>query len=181
MCAIADSVAADGYAATSVADIIALADVSRRTFCEHFEDKEACFLAAYDSGVEAISEATLNAIDGLESWEEILDSVLSTWLEFLQADLALTRADMIEFWAVGDSARERWKNGAIGPPTCSKHSTKRSRERPHGGARILAPMCRRVREFRIGSDGFASLKPARRSSTQLSAPNPSARRSSPPA
>jgi AcrR family transcriptional regulator len=110
ICAIADSVAAKGYAATSVADIIALAGVSRKTFYEHFADKEACFLAAYDSGAEAIYEAMIAAVDGLSSWEEILDSVLTTWLEFLEADIAFTRAYMIEFWGAGDAARERWKN-----------------------------------------------------------------------
>lgn len=110
ICAIADSVAAKGYAATSVADVIALAGVSRRTFYEHFEDKEACFLAAYDSGAEAIYHAMVEASDGLSGWEEILESVLSTWLEFLAADLAFTRAYMVEFWAAGDAARERWKH-----------------------------------------------------------------------
>ena len=48
---------------------------------------------------------------------KILDAVLTTWLEFLQADLAFTRAYMIEFWAAGDAAsrlpgsrkhRRRW-------------------------------------------------------------------------
>jgi len=109
ICAVADSVATKGYAATSVADILVLAGVSRRTFYEHFQDKEACFLAAYDTGAEAIYEAMTGAVDGLQSWQEILDSVLSTWLEFLQADTAFTRAYMIEFWAAGDPARERWK------------------------------------------------------------------------
>jgi hypothetical protein len=42
------------------------------------------------------------------SAREILDAVFSTWLEFLAADLAFTRAYVIEFWAAGDAARERW-------------------------------------------------------------------------
>jgi AcrR family transcriptional regulator len=109
ICAVADSVAAKGYPATSVADVIALAGVSRKTFYAHFEDKEACFLAAYDHGAAAIYDAMVEAVDGLEDWEAILDSVLSTWLEFLDADLAFTRAYMIEFWAAGDAAREGWK------------------------------------------------------------------------
>jgi AcrR family transcriptional regulator len=109
VCAVADAVATKGYAATSVADIIALAGVSRRAFYEHFHDKEACFLASYDTGAEAIHQAMANAADGLDGWREILDAVFSTWLEFLQADLAFTRAYMIEFWAAGDAARERWK------------------------------------------------------------------------
>jgi AcrR family transcriptional regulator len=109
ICAITDSVAGKGYAATSVADVIALAGVSRKTFYTHFADKESCFLAAYDTGAEAIYAAMVEAVEGLETWDEILESVLATWLEFLQADLAFTRAHMIEFWAAGDAARERWR------------------------------------------------------------------------
>jgi AcrR family transcriptional regulator len=109
ICAVADSVAAKGYASTRVADIISLAGLSRKTFYEHFEDKEGCYLASYDAGAEAIFDAMVAAVGELESWQEILDAVLSTWLEFLEADLAFTRAYMIEFWAAGDAARERWK------------------------------------------------------------------------
>jgi AcrR family transcriptional regulator len=102
-------VAEKGYAATSVADIIALAGVSRRTFYEHFDGKEACFLASYDTGAQAIYEAMLASAQDREGWEERLDAVFGTWLAFLDADLAFTRAYMIEFWAAGDAARERWK------------------------------------------------------------------------
>jgi AcrR family transcriptional regulator len=109
ICAVADAVAAKGYAATSVADVIALAGVSRKVFYTHFADKEACYLASYDTGAAAIYEAMVEARAGLDDWEEILDAVFSTWLEFLEADLAFTRAYMVEFWAAGDAARERWK------------------------------------------------------------------------
>ena len=43
-----------GYKATSVADVIAEADVSRTTFYKHFEDKHECFLAAYDMVIERV-------------------------------------------------------------------------------------------------------------------------------
>lgn len=109
ICAVADCVAAKGYSATSVADIIGVAGVSRKTFYEHFGDKEACFLAAYDTGARAIFEAMATATEGLEGWRTVLDAVFSTWLEFLEADLAFTRAYMIEFWAAGDAARARWQ------------------------------------------------------------------------
>jgi AcrR family transcriptional regulator len=109
ICAIADSVAEKGYAATSVADVIARAGVSRRAFYEHFADKEACFLAAYEHGAGAIYDAMTAAASGIEDWEELLGVVLGVWLEFLDADLAFTRAYMIEFWAAGEAAREGWK------------------------------------------------------------------------
>jgi AcrR family transcriptional regulator len=109
ICAVADAVAARGYAQTTVADITTLAGVSRKTFYEHFEGKEACFLASYDVGAAAIVDAMVEAGQGIQDWERLLDAVLTRWLEFLQADLAFTRAYMIEFWAAGDAARERWK------------------------------------------------------------------------
>jgi AcrR family transcriptional regulator len=109
ICAITDAVAEQGYADTSVADVTERAGVSRKAFYEHFEDKEACFLAAYDTGAKAIFDAMADAASGLSEWRELLDAVLSTWLEFLDADLAFTRAHMVEFWAAGEAARERWK------------------------------------------------------------------------
>ncbi len=109
ICAITDCVAENGYGRTTVADVIARAGVSRKTFYEHFSDKEDCFLAAYDAGAKAIYDAMLDAAQGREGWEEMLHAVFGTWLEFLEADLAFTRAHMIEFWAAGDAARERWK------------------------------------------------------------------------
>lgn len=49
--AMAHSVAAKGYAATTVADLTGLAGVSRTTFYEHFADKEACYLACFDDQI----------------------------------------------------------------------------------------------------------------------------------
>ena len=49
-----DVVAEKGYGATTVADLTREAGISRTTFYEMFEDKEACFLAAYDSVADAL-------------------------------------------------------------------------------------------------------------------------------
>lgn len=47
-----------GYEATTVADLVKLSGVSRSAFYRHFEDKQACFVAA----VEALVEPTLKRI-----------------------------------------------------------------------------------------------------------------------
>jgi AcrR family transcriptional regulator len=44
--AMTEVLAREGYAATSIAQVIAAAGVSRRKFYEHFRDKDDCFLAA---------------------------------------------------------------------------------------------------------------------------------------
>ena len=46
--ALAATVADKGYAAATIADVVALAKVSKRTFYEHFADKEECMMALYD-------------------------------------------------------------------------------------------------------------------------------------
>ena len=50
-------VAEKGYGAMTIGDLTKEAGVSRTTFYELFEDKEACFLAAYDNAVDAARAA----------------------------------------------------------------------------------------------------------------------------
>lgn len=47
--AMAELVGRHGYAETSVANVLELAGVSRRAFYQHFDNKQACFLATYDA------------------------------------------------------------------------------------------------------------------------------------
>src|SRR5207253_2083261 len=54
-----------GYPATTVADVVERAGVSRRTFYEQFADKEACFLAAYDVGLTAVLGRIKEAVEGV--------------------------------------------------------------------------------------------------------------------
>src|SRR6195256_1200113 len=64
LAAMAEAVAEKGYVGTAVADVIERAGVSRETFYEHFSSKEDCFLAAYDTGVEALHEVMGAALAG---------------------------------------------------------------------------------------------------------------------
>jgi AcrR family transcriptional regulator len=68
--AMVEAVAANGYASTSVKQIIGLAGVSRRAFYEQFANKEECFLATFDliaaRGVKRVHEAYRSTGGGLE-------------------------------------------------------------------------------------------------------------------
>src|SRR3954462_13087342 len=57
------TVAEKGYEGTTVADLVELSGVSRSAFYRHFDDKQACFLAA----IEAIVEPGPERIAGDES------------------------------------------------------------------------------------------------------------------
>lgn len=57
--AMIEAVARHGFPSTTLRELVTLAGVSKSTFYEHFESKEACFLATYDEIVgEFIAEVT---------------------------------------------------------------------------------------------------------------------------
>jgi AcrR family transcriptional regulator len=107
--AMVEAVAEKGYAATTVADVVAGAGVSRRTFYEHFSDKEDCFLAAYDAGVDIllghlVEEAA--AAGGLD-WRERTRRGVRAYLDVLAAEPAFARTFLIEVVAAGPRALDR--------------------------------------------------------------------------
>ncbi len=105
--AMADVVGERGYGAATVADVIKAAGVSRRTFYEHFTDKEACFLAAYQHGSDALAAELLRRFEQGSDWRERVEGVLDAFLAALAAEPGFARAFLIEVWAAGPAAYER--------------------------------------------------------------------------
>jgi AcrR family transcriptional regulator len=99
--ALVDTVAERGYNATTVAHITKAASVSRRTFYEHFADKEACFLAAYEMVADHIRESMQVAAEAFEEWPQKVRAALATMLRFLAGEPELARVCMIEPIAAG--------------------------------------------------------------------------------
>jgi AcrR family transcriptional regulator len=108
--AIVQIVSDKGYGATTVADIVERASVSRTTFYEQFPDKEACFLAAFDYGVEFVLGQMRDAwaeLEGERDWRAHVRSDLSTFLRVLASEPAFASALHIEVLAAGAAALER--------------------------------------------------------------------------
>jgi AcrR family transcriptional regulator len=99
--ALVDTVAERGYNATTVAHITKAASVSRRTFYEHFADKEACFLAAYEMVADHIRDSMQTAAAAFEEWPQQVRAALATMLRFLAGEPELARVCMIEPIAAG--------------------------------------------------------------------------------
>lgn len=106
--AIAQVVAERGYAATTVADIVDRASVSRSTFYEQFPDKEACFIAAFDYGVAFVLAQMERAWAELDSddWRAHIRSDLATYIKVLAHEPAFARALHVEVLAAGQVALE---------------------------------------------------------------------------
>lgn len=96
-----------GYLATSVADVIAEAGASRATFYKYFEDKEDCFLAAFDLARERILAEARSGSRGRHSWLGRARQALAAVLELLAAEPQLARVAVLEVAAAGAEARRR--------------------------------------------------------------------------
>lgn len=108
MVGMAEVVSEKGYARTSVADVLKRVRVSRETFYEHFADKQACFLAAFDKGSEALLASVDEALGSADLPPlERLDRALTAYLDRLAAEPALARTFLLEVYAAGQAATDR--------------------------------------------------------------------------
>jgi len=105
----ATAVADKGYAATSVADILGHAGVSRATFYQLFDDKADCFVAACAMAADVLAEVMGHELTRIESDPgatpiEKLDRLLGAYLGALAADPVLARVFLVEVYAAGEAA-----------------------------------------------------------------------------
>ena len=105
LAAMATVVAEKGYAATTVADVVSTAGVSRSTFYELFASKEACFLDAYNQGVEDLITAVRKAVhDADGDWRAQLRAGIRAYLAQLARMDHFARMYIDEIHAVGAAA-----------------------------------------------------------------------------
>jgi AcrR family transcriptional regulator len=102
--ALVDVVAEKGYVATTVADIIAGAKVSRTTFYQQFKDKEDCYLQAYRRGADAQFRKVVAAVESATDPLEGLRRNLRAYLGALVDYPACARAFLLEVAAAGPRA-----------------------------------------------------------------------------
>jgi len=95
-----------GSANASVAHVVARAGVSRRTFYELFEDREACFLAAFDQAVQRGAEVVLPAYGAQDRWRERIRAGLAALLQFLDEEPGMARLAVVEALGAGPRALE---------------------------------------------------------------------------
>jgi AcrR family transcriptional regulator len=103
---LAESIVADGYRNTTVADIVRRARTSRRTFYEHFDSKEACFVALLlDANTEVIRQIS-SAVDQTAPWAAQVRQAVGAWIACSEAEPAITLSWIREVPSLGAAARE---------------------------------------------------------------------------
>jgi AcrR family transcriptional regulator len=107
---VVDAVAEHGYNPTTIAHIAAAAKISRRTFYEHFEGKQDCFLAAYEMIEAHVLDSMLAAPGTDEPWPDRVRARLAALLDVLSRDGAISRCFLIEPLAAGGEVAARYRD-----------------------------------------------------------------------
>jgi AcrR family transcriptional regulator len=101
----------------TVAEVVRHARTSRRTFYQHFDDRDACFLALFDVVSARLLETIADAATGEGPFGERVDRALAAYLGAVAAEPVLTRACIQETPSIGpdgmarvQAMHERWAN-----------------------------------------------------------------------
>ncbi len=107
--ALVQTVARRGYEATSIEQVLAVAEVPQAVFEEHFEGKQDCLLAALDYLVEALQRVVRQAVAGQTSWPEQVRLGLQMLLTALACHPDGARVACVEYLAAGRPAIARMR------------------------------------------------------------------------
>lgn len=130
LAAVAEEVAIKGYRATTITEIVKLASVSTRDFYQHFENKEQCFLAAFDAVRDHLEELVATAIAEQPDWPDQVIAALRAALEFLAAEPHLARLCLVEPVSATPTIAIRFREAVL---ACIP-ALQRGRDEADGGA-----------------------------------------------
>ncbi|WP_344955929.1 TetR/AcrR family transcriptional regulator [Actinomadura miaoliensis] len=119
--AMADVMAEKGYVATSVADVLKRAVVSRQSFYELFESKLDCFMAAFEAAGELLLQRIAEAVDDGAGWARdggppaeaagdrlgLFERAITAYLRALSEEMSYARLFLVEVHAAGPEALQR--------------------------------------------------------------------------
>jgi AcrR family transcriptional regulator len=99
----AQCVGRKGFADTTIADVVTAARVSRRTFYEHFESREACLIALYEAASAHALRELSAAIDPARDWRVQINEALRRYLAVLAEQPTLLRTLFVAVFVLGDA------------------------------------------------------------------------------
>jgi AcrR family transcriptional regulator len=105
--AMVELAAEHGAGQVTVADVVGRSGVSRRTFYEIFDDREACFLAAFDDAIERAAGRVVPAYLEQQRWSDGVRAGLTALLGLFEEDSRLGRVLVVEALGAGPRALER--------------------------------------------------------------------------
>jgi AcrR family transcriptional regulator len=105
--AVFELTAREGYAGTTIPAIAAEAQISMRTFYQHFPSKHAAFTAAYDHAFGRLFTLTWEATSAHDDWAEAIRAGLGAWARFVEHETDLARFGSNDALTAGREAVEK--------------------------------------------------------------------------
>ncbi len=97
----------NGYRETTVADVVRLARTSRRSFYEHFEDRDACFLALFDATNDAMMRRITASVDLSATLDDQVDAAVGAYVDSITEQPALFASLVRELPGLGAVGADR--------------------------------------------------------------------------
>jgi len=103
--ALEESIAEVGYPGSTVADIVRRARTSRRTFYEHFDSRESCFVALLtDANAEQVRQISA-AVDAGTPWRSQVRQAVEAWISSAESRPSLMLSWIRDVPSLGAAAR----------------------------------------------------------------------------
>jgi AcrR family transcriptional regulator len=100
------AVAAKGYHETGVRDICAEANISARSFHEHFASKEEAVFSGVEAGVDRVMGFCQEVYKNSPSWPDAVWDGLHAYVEWTKNEPAFARTGIVELLSIGPPAQE---------------------------------------------------------------------------
>jgi AcrR family transcriptional regulator len=121
-----------GYQKTTVSLIGQKAAVSKSDFYKHFESKDDCFVAAYDTAIERIRDQVVTACEaeGAEEWSQRVRHAIAALLDLFTREPALASIALVEGLRAGRGVYDRYQAAVEAFVIVLRHHAP---QLPHGG------------------------------------------------
>jgi AcrR family transcriptional regulator len=105
--AMAASIEQKGYRETTVADVVRIAHTSRRSFYEHFEDRDTCFLELFDATNDEMMNQVAVAVRPQDPLDQQVDRAIDAYIDNVAAHPALYNSFVRELPGLGQAGADR--------------------------------------------------------------------------
>lgn len=108
MAALVELAGEKGYESTSILEIVTQAGTSKRTFYEHFTDKQDCLVQSFDLAEVYLVQCVVTVLIGVEDPAERVSAGMRAYLRALQDAPDFTKLFLNETSAHGPHLADRW-------------------------------------------------------------------------
>lgn len=129
---LAGEIADRSYRNVTVAGIVRRAQTSRRTFYEHFADRDECFVTLMAETTGEMVRYVSGAVDQTLPWPEQVRGAVEAWFAYAEAEPAIVVSWIRDVPALGDTARQLQRTQLEGFVTLAQRLGEQAQRRGAG-------------------------------------------------